>query len=196
MASYSAVSDVSNELLAILQEGMVDPGPPEITILDSDQVGLASPDDAGSLRLTLYLYRVVESDHLKNTGRQEVDVTRFRRASLGLDLFYLLTAHPTNGNGASESQDPHLILGRAMQTLHDHAVLDGPGEGEAAYVSIYPQSMDDVTNIWNTFENGSFQPSVSYLVSPVVIESTAEETVTRVVDRHLGRPPAQEGGGG
>lgn len=215
MAGYSAVSDVSNDLVNLLKEGMVDPGPPEVTIIDSGEIGLASPDDAGNLRLTLYLYRVTESSHMKNAERREIDATRYERPPLALELYYLLTAHPpTGGNGPNEPRDPHLILGRAMQILHDRPVLgrsddgeetNGPNNQEAtngaegeeeAYVSIYPQSIDEITNIWNTFQNGSFQPSVSYLVAPVVIESVREEPVHRVVERHLGRPPSQEDGGG
>lgn len=207
MAGYSAVSDVSNELVTRLGEGMVDPGPPEVTIIESDQVGLASPDDAGSFRLTVYLYQVTAFDQMQNGERRQIDVTRYRRPPLALELHYLITAHPAAaGNGQNEPNDPHLILGRAMQTLHDRPVLgraedgadgngaNGPPETEEAYVSISPRSIDEITSIWSTFENGSFRPSVSYLVAPVVIESTVEETVHRVVERRVGQSPAPEEG--
>lgn len=193
MGGYSAVSDVSNELVDVLKEGMVDPGPPEVTIVEAGEVGLASPDDPGSLRLTLYLYRVVESSHSKNANRREVDATHYRRPPLVLDLYYLLTAHPASGgNGGVEPQDPHLILGRAMQVLHDSTVLEGSGDEEEAYVSMYPQSMEELADVWNTFQHESFLLSVSYLVGPVVIESTTEERVHRVVERRIGRSGAPE----
>ena len=46
-----------------------------------------------------------------------------------------------------------------------------------------PQGVDELTNIWNTFRETSFEPSVSYLVSPVVIDSERERTITRVRER-------------
>lgn len=197
MAGYSAVSDVSNELLTLLQEGMIDPGPPEVVIVDSGDVGLVSPDEAGNLRLTLYLYRVSESSPSTNAERREVSATRYERPPLALDLYYLLTAHPASGGGegANGPEDPHLILGRAMQILHGHSVLDGPGEGEEpAYVSIYPQSMEEIADVWNTFQNESFLPSVSYLVTPVLIDPATDERVHRVVERRIGPPePPTEG---
>lgn len=193
MGGYSAVSDVSNDLVDVLKEGMIDPGPPEVTIVEAGEVGLASPDEPGSLRLTLYLYRVAESSHSKNADRREVSATHYRRPPLVLDLYYLLTAHPANGgDGGAEPQDPHLILGRAMQILHDNTVLEGGEDGERAYVSMYPQSMEELADVWNTFQNESFLLSVSYLVGPVVIESTTEERVHRVVERRIGRPGAEE----
>lgn len=194
MAGYSAVSDVSRTLVNALKDGMVDPGPPEVALVERDEVGLASPDDAGdlSLRLTLYLYRVSENGHLKNAERQEIDVTRYKRPPLALDLYYLLTAHPAT-DGDNDQMDPHLVLGRAMQVLHDGSVLEGFDAEEEAYVSIYPQSMDEMANIWNTFQDESFQPSISYLVTPVLIESTEEETVQRVVERRIGQPQEDDG---
>lgn len=203
MAGYSAISDVSNDLVNVLRAGMVDPGPPEMTIVDDERVGLGSPSDPGTLLLSVYLYQVTESSHLKNADRREVDATRYGRPPLALDLHYLLTAHPANEqNGESESRDPHLVLGRAMQILHDAPVLGGATTGvdgdrseETARpsVSMYPRSLDELTNVWSAFQEGSLLPSVSYLVTPVLIDSTRRETVHRVMERHLGRPPAREG---
>lgn len=182
MGGYAAISDVSTALLRALETGMVDPTHPEMSLITDDEIGLASPDDAGDLglRLTLYLYRVSENGHEKNETRQEIGTEHDKRPPLALDLYYLLTAYPgTDG----EEADPHLLLGRAMQVLHDDSLLEGD---EKSYVSIYPQSMDEMADIWNTFQDESFQPSVSYLVSPVFIDSTREESVQRVVERRIG----------
>mgnify|MGYP006288607535 CR=1 FL=1 len=196
MAGYSAVSDVSNELVDVLEGGMTDPGPPEVDILDGGEVGLASPDDPGTLRLTLYLYRLSESGHSKNAERVTVGAGRDRAPPLALDLYYLLTAHPaTGGGGSNGTEDPHLILGRAMQVLYDRPVVEVPGSDEETYVSIYPQSMEEVADVWNTFGNESLLPSVTYLVTPVVIESATDERVRRVVERRIGPSGPEEGNG-
>lgn len=196
MGGYSAVSDVSNELVDVLGSGMTDPGPPPVDILDSGEVGLASPDDAGTLRLTLYLYRVAESSHSKNAERVPLGAGRDRAPPLTLDLYYLLTAHPaTGGGGSNGTEDPHLILGRAMQVLYDHPVIEVPESGEETYVSIHPQSMEEVADVWNTFGNDSFLPSLTYLVTPVIIESATDESVRRVVERRIGPSGSEEGNG-
>lgn len=197
MARYSAISDVSKTLVTALKDGMVDPGPPEVTLIESGEVGLASPDDAVDLdlRLTLYLYRISENSHLKNARHQEIDATRHKRPPLTLDLYYLLTAHPA-ADGDNGQIDPHLVLGRAMQVLHDRSVIEEFDGEEEAYLSIYPQSMDEMGNIWSAFQDESFHPSVSYLVTPVVIESAKEEPVQRVVERRIEVPRSQENGGG
>jgi hypothetical protein len=193
VGGYSAVSDVSNELVDVLEAGMTDPGPPEVDILDGGEVGLASPDDPGTLRLTVYLYRLSESDHSKNAERVPVGAGRDRAPPLTLDLYYLLTAHPSAGSGGSNgTEDPQIILGRAMQVLYDRPVIEAPGSGEEAYVSIHPQSMEEVADVWNSFGNESLLPSVTYLVTPVVIESATDEPVRRVVERRIGPSGSEE----
>lgn len=190
MAGYAVISEVSRLLVETLRDGF-DPGSPEEVLVDRERVGLASPDDAGNLlSLTLYLYRISENSHMKNRERLEVDGTRYKRPPLALDLYYLLTAHSAPaGDNDQDQVDPHLLLGRGMQILHDDTVLEEVGDDEEVYVSIYPQSMDEMANIWNTFQDESFQPSVSYLVSPVIIDSAREETTEkRVVERQIGKP--------
>jgi hypothetical protein len=43
--------------------------------------------------------------------------------------------------------------------------------------------MAEVLDIWNTFENRPFQPSVAYLVSPVEIDPAADRDVERVLEQ-------------
>ena len=191
MEGYTAIEDVGRTLVALLRDRM---GP---DLIDQDrEIALSSPNDAGTgdgSRLTIYLYRVTENGHLKNAQRRDVDVGRERRTPLALDLYYLLTAHPSDGgrDGMERTEEQHRVLGRAMQVLYDNPLIRGSdlkgslsGQPELQ-VSIDPQDMDEVMSIWSTFDETPFQPSVAYLVTPVLIESTREEEVARVVERRL-----------
>lgn len=203
MASDSAITDVGLTLIEVLRDRMGD-------LVDPDEIALASPGTIGNgneARLTLFLYRITENADLKNARRQAIDPTTagdppFHRPSpLALDLYYLLTAHPATGGGdeTERSGQQHLVLGRAMQVLHDNAILRGselkdslaydPEEGrpeEEVRITVEPTdspAMDDLVNLWGTFPDQPFQPSLSYLVSPVRIDSKREIPIGRVVEK-------------
>lgn len=191
MGDYGSIADVGETIVGLLQDRM-DP------LIDSDEVALASPDDVGQgndWRLTLFLYRLSESGYLKDgpPRRREPDPTTSRPAPLVLDLYYLLTAHPsTSGSdGTAKTVEQHSVLGRAMQVLADNAVIRGSAlQGSLAAdedlrVSIQPEPVDAVLNAWSTFPDEPYRPSVVYLVSPVAIESTREVATQRVVERDV-----------
>jgi hypothetical protein len=48
-----------------------------------------------------------------------------------------------------------------------------------------PQSMEEVLDVWNTFGETPYHPSVSYLVSPVLVASTRSEGTTPVAEWYL-----------
>lgn len=193
MAGYSAIADAGEAIVGMLRDRMDD-------LVDRNEVALASPGSTGTnddARLTVYLYRVSENAHLINTGRQPVGHDQVRRPPLALDLYYLLTAHSPGGNSdeTAKTREQHAVLGRALQVMREDPVLRGSdlrgsladgSELRISRVSMNEQSMDELVSIWNTFGETPFQPSVSYLVSPVIIETTEEEPVQRVVERRLG----------
>lgn len=191
MEGYTAIEDVGRTLVGLLRDRM------ETDLIDQDrEIVLSSPNDAvpgDGARLTIYLYRITENSHLKNERRREVDVDRYRRPPLALDLYYLLTAHPSGegSDGMERTEEQHRVLGRAMQVIHDNAIISGSDlRGSLAdqpdlQISIDPQDMDEVMSIWSTFDETPFRPSVAYLVTPVLIESTETEEVSRVIERRL-----------
>jgi hypothetical protein len=188
MAGYTAIEDVGDTVVGLLRDGMAD-------LVDSDEIELASPATVGKnddVRLTVFLYRVTENAELKNQPRQQVDEATVREAPLELDLHYLMTAHPAKpgkGKGkTAKTVEQHRVLGRAMQVLYDNSVLRGSTlagslDDETLYVSMDSQSTDTVVNLWSTFQDKPFRPSVTYLVSPVAIDSTEESATGRVVER-------------
>jgi hypothetical protein len=192
MSGHSAIADVGGTIVEMLRDRLEALDSP---VVARDEVALASPADVGegagtTPRLTLYLYRVQENEHLKNAERQAITPDTRRNPPLALDLYYLLTAHPSGtggGNGGVDrSAEQHVVLGRAMQVMHDNAVLDGSALrgtlAEEVRISPYPETTNDVVGIWSTFADRPYRPSVAYLVSPVLIESTATESTQRVVE--------------
>lgn len=176
MGDHGAIADAGETLVGLLRDHMAD------MLNDSNQIVLASPVDEElkqNVRLTVYLYDVTRSGHARNGGVP--DGVPEADEPLGLDLKYLLTAHPgqkTSGTTTTtETMNEHAMLGRAMQVLRDNAILRGPtlrgslADGdEVLEVSLLSETTDTVVNIWNTFDQAPYRASVAYLVTPVTID--------------------------
>ncbi|HET7619901.1 MAG TPA: DUF4255 domain-containing protein [Vicinamibacterales bacterium] len=173
--------DVSRTLLDLLTNNM-----------GGVAVALASPKNAGTNRLTLFLYKVTENPDLKNAPpiveRNNGSLTE-RHAPLTLDAYYLLTAHAADG----DLLEAHLALSKAMGIFNDNGVIRGSllrAENDTGLtadsilrVTLNPISMEDMTRIWSVFPDTPYEISVSYLVTPVEIDSTVEVTGAPVVDQ-------------
>jgi hypothetical protein len=111
-----------------------------------------------------------------------------RVTALGLQLFYLLTPLGTRPEPDSAvGDDAHLTLGAAMQTLHEHPVLNDahlPGfdadavlpdflrdSFEQVKVMLMPVGLDELSKIWSTI-NQPYRLSVAYEVSLVELTPT------------------------
>jgi hypothetical protein len=177
--------DVSRTLLDLLKNNMP----------SGVKVALTSPKNAGTNRLTLFLYKVTENPDLKNAERlivEQADGTLVqRRAPLTLDAYFLLTAHTADGGDMLEA---HQALSRAMGVFYDNGVLQGsllrsdnPSKGLTAEsilrVTLNPISMEDMTRIWSVFPDTQYELSVTYLVTPIEIDSTRDVTGAPVVDQ-------------
>jgi hypothetical protein len=180
------IRDVSRTLVDLLKTNLTDV---------AARIALASPKSAGTNLLTLFLYKVTENPDLKNAERVVTTLPDGRvvgrRAPLSLDAHYLLTAH------AGEPPDPleaHRALSRAMRVFYDNGILQGsllrsddPSTGLTAdsvlRVTLNPITMEDMTRIWSVFPDTPYEISVTYLVTPVAIDSTLETTGAPVVDQ-------------
>lgn len=185
MGDHGAIADAGETLVELLRDRMAQ-------LVDADQIALASPVDddlKNKVRLTLYLYAVEGSSHHEPGEPHDHDPPR--EAPLRVDLNYLLTAHPSTGDGGTTTTGKTLeeqrVLGRAMQVLADNAIVTGSdlqgslaAAGERFQLSVLPETTDTVVNLWNTFQGEPFRPSVAYLVTPVAIDSRREAPVERV----------------
>lgn len=188
MASYTAIADVGNTLVTLLRDRTGDS-------IDDAEIALGSPGDEGAgddFRLTVYLYDVRENEHLSNDRARPESTGRPAGAALVLDLHYLLTAHPKkkqqNTKRTRKSLDQHEVLGRAMQILADNAIVRRPdldddiADEDALTVSISSTERRDLLDIWGTFTEVPYQPSVPFVVSPVVIDSARDHEPPRVLE--------------
>jgi hypothetical protein len=73
----------------------------------------------------------------------------------------------------------HVVLGRAMQTLHDNAVLKGSilqgglkSSNCEFRITRNPISFEELTKILTAFPDNTQKVSAAYIVSPVFIDST------------------------
>lgn len=195
-----AIGDVGRTIVDLLEDRMEG-------FIDRSDIALASPavrgDGGNDWRLTLYLYDVTPSGHSRSDERPEPvpgEATPTDRP-LVVDLQYLLTVHPASEgtDGTQKTWEQHRVLGRAMQVLRDNAVIRGSdlrgslADGEDLRLSITRESLNTVMDVWSTFPDQAYEPSVSYLVTPVAIESTRERPIERIVE-HAGEFEEATGG--
>ncbi len=185
MAGNTALKDVGETLISLLRDKMKD--------LPEDSIELCSPGEIKKeIRISLFLYKIIDNIHLKNQEMQQTSSSSFRFPPLSLDLYYMLTSHPSQEN-TEKTLEAHLLLGRAMQVFYDNTVLSGSAlkgslatGNEELRIILDNISIDDITKIWSTFQGKPYKPSSCYLVSPVMIDSTRNMNIQRVISKNTG----------
>lgn len=189
MAGYRAIADVGTTLVDLLIDADEDGN-----TFEKKSVKLASPasvDPDGHVRITFYLYDVSVNGHMQNRPESfDADRESRRGEPVYLDLRYVMTAYPSRASGGSgDTEDEHEVLGRAIRILHDNGVLTGATIGgsfdddETVHLSIVPDGLDEAMNVWNTFDERPYLPSVVYLATPVIIESDDDIDGSPVLQR-------------
>jgi len=190
MANYTVIADVGETLIELLRDNMSD------LIPEQDRMVLCSPgeieDDA--TRLSLFLYQVLENEHLKNQEMRPVNSNALQYPPLTLDLFYMMTSYPSQQiqDRTERTLEEHRILGRAMQIFYDNGILRGSvlrgslaGTEEELRIILATMNMENITQMWNSFEGKPYRPSVFYQVTPASIASTRQRDVDRVIRKDM-----------
>lgn len=182
MAGYTIISEVGNAIVKILRDNMV----PEV-IPNADAIGLCSPSDKGDFVLGLYLYDIKESDEIFASGMKMSGQNEQRYPSKYMNLFYMLTAYSMS-DVKFRSAEEQRILGRAIQVLMDHSILDAKSVGAGGGADSYPIKIEmlrleneEKMKLWN-MPDVPYKLSLYYKVSPIEIESTRVRTVHRVTE--------------
>ncbi len=190
MSEYTAIADVGDTLITLLRDNMSD-------LIPVDSIVLLSPADVEgqqNIRLTLFLYSVVENPYLKNQALQNPNPTELLYPPVSLDLYYLVTAYASTQivDRTQQTLEEHRILGRAIRILYDNAILSGTilqgalaGTNEELRIILNPISLEDLNKLWSVFPNQNYRTSVSYTVTPVKIDSTRSMTVQRVTSKEM-----------
>ena len=181
MSKHTVLQDIGLTLKHLLEKNI----PP--TLVSPDNIELESPNKAGDesvRRVSLFLFKVEENPHLKNQERHRMDHTKLKPAPLSLDLYYLITPF------ANDRSDEHLILGKVMQIVYDHAIIRVPvlrgdleGSDDEFRVTLFSLPFEEMFQLWQSFSERSFNLSVCYKVTPVEIDSTREIDANRVVEK-------------
>lgn len=197
MSTALAIAATTAVLREVLQTGMtaLDLG----SALAGDVVVSAEPPDRivrngadAQSQLNLFLYNVQRNPGWSNVGLPARDARGERTGSpvLGLDLYYLLTAY---GVGDYHAE---ILLGGAIHVLHELPGLDRPTIREALTpaanrpavlaqlqhaglaeqlesmkVTPLPMPTDEISRLWSAL-NDSYRPSLAYLVTVVLMESS------------------------
>lgn len=202
--SFTALADVSETIRFLLEKKIQEKFKDITVILDSPKK-IEDDDKTNSNLISVYLYRISENSAMKNHPALQIDKDKSKPSPLGLDLHYLITAY-----GIDET-NKLAFLGRAMQILYDHPVLQGTalrdaniiklvsppseinlvkdtdnlvGSSKQLRISHDPLNQETITQIWQALEV-SMRLSAFYIVTPAEIESTLETTGKRIIEREL-----------
>lgn len=183
MSDFTVIGDIGETLKKLLED---DPwsgisSRPEITFKSPKEI----KDDGGNPnKVSLFLYQIIENVYLKNEEAQRIDNSNLRLSPLPLDLLYLVTPY------SEDKTQEKIILGKVMQIFHDNAILSGTvlqgdlsGTDEEIKLLINPISLDDLTKMWSAFQEVSYRLSLTYMVTPVKIDSTHQVSIQRVVSK-------------
>ncbi len=179
MADYTVLADAGQSIINVLWEEIQLDAQVNALITAESAISLESPADLegnNSVRVSIYLYRIVEDPHMKNRYNS---VPGFggsdRKPPLTLDLYYLITPMV----GAPREQQ--IVLGKIMQVLYDRAILEGPdlagalaAPGEQLRVMLNPVSLEETTRVWQALET-PYRLSLCYLARVAMIDSRQEE---------------------
>jgi|SRR5215472_2252516 len=199
MSSALAIAAVTACLKDLLNDGLLDH---DLSSLGSFSITAQPPDrittgDTETNQLNLFLYQVTPNLGWRNASlpSRAVDGTRISNPPLALDLHYLLTAY------GAQDLNAEVLLGYAMQLMHENGILtrqqlrialgapspvDGnllPGPfgtlsaldlaDQLELIKITPVYLtsEDLSKLWTAMQ-ARYRPSMAYMVSVVLIQST------------------------
>jgi hypothetical protein len=186
MSDFTIIADASEALRQLLFREM-STGPALVS--DVGQISLASPKeleesaDGGGVKLSVFLYRVLEDATARNRPGVPGNGSSLRRPPMAVDLHYLVT--PLFDQAITQQQ----VLGRVIQVLADHSTIELPStdlgdplatRGEVLRVVLNPVSLEEIARVWQALEM-SFRLSVCYVVRVALLDSRVEEFTQPVV---------------
>jgi hypothetical protein len=130
--------------------------------------------------LSVWLYRVIRDEERLNAPPFRRGFGSLERVPLPVRLHYLITPNVDSTDALEGSEMEQVILGKVMQTFHDHPTLRGSdlqddfsGTEVELNVRLESLTMDEIAKVWDALER-SYQLSLSYEVGVVYIESEIE----------------------
>jgi hypothetical protein len=182
MSDFTAVRAVTETLVGILQAGITNSADPQ---LQGVPIDLRSPKEMreanGVTGVSLWLYRITRDADFLNRPPERISPTQYRRSTLPLHLYYLVTPLVV------KPEDRQTLIGRVLQLFNDNSTLSGPiladslaGSQEAFRVTLETLTLEELTRVWHSLAE-PYDLSVSYEVQVVSIDSDLEAVETQPV---------------
>jgi hypothetical protein len=186
MSDYTALADIGESIVTLLWNAMQLDPQVNALIDNQNRISLESPYDLrnnNAVRLSIYLYRIVEDAYTKNQFPVVGTGINLRRPPLTLDLYYLVT--PLVG----APREQQIVLGKVMQVFYDRAILSGAdlvgalaGTDDVVRIMLNPVTLEETTRVWHALEM-SYRLSMCYAVRVAFVDSTRERLDQPVVQR-------------
>lgn len=211
MSTAHAIGAVTKVLVNIVDEGLkaanlsgIVGSDITVSAVSPQRISLTEASDPNQLNIFFYLA-------VPNSGGSNFDLPtrdssgfRVKNTPLALDLCYLVTAY------GSADYFAEIILGHAMQMLHENPILnrdairaklkpsaiptnaelalaDAGLADQAEQVKVSPErlSTEEISRLWSAF-GAEYRPSAAYRVSVVLIEArVSTKTALPVLERGL-----------
>lgn len=186
MGDFGVIADVSSVIVNALTRSLRGLGqgqmqPPVAELNDLSETVQTPPP-----KLTVFLYEIAEDPTSRNrppVRSQPPGPMTSRKPPMALLLRYLIT--PWGGDQATQ----HRMLGRALQTFYDDAILDGAqlsgglaGSVDQLHVTLTPLTLDQKSWVWYAIQK-PYRLSLNYEIRVVDLDSAVETPVRPVRSR-------------
>lgn len=186
MSDYTVIADVGESMARVLWQEIQ--GDPQVNGLIDNQnrISLQSPFELRedeSVRISIYLYRIVENAFTKNQFPVAGNGGRLRKPPLTIDLYYLVT--PLLGTPFEQQT----VLGKVLQVFYDRAIVEGSDlqgslalSGDPLHLVLNSVSLEEATRVWQALDL-PYRLSVCYVARVALVDSRREQFTQRVVER-------------
>jgi hypothetical protein len=180
MSNFTVISAVTRTLATLMHgaTGMVvdiNHSPAE-----SDQIST----DPGSIGL--YLYRIEKNQFFINSDVMRPSRTLCVQPPIGVNLFFLITPYLT------QQVDIQTTIGQVIKLFHEQPVIPQSAldpaladTTEEVRVLFQTLPLEQMIELWRAFDNTSYRLSLTYEVSVALIDSSINQTVIPVEERHI-----------
>ncbi|CAL9604007.1 DUF4255 domain-containing protein [Streptomyces sp. enrichment culture] len=186
MGDFGVIADVSSVLVHTLTRslhGLSQVEPPIAELNDLSETVQTPPP-----KLTVFLYEIAEDPTSRNrppVRSQPPGPPTTSKPPMALLLRYLIT--PWGGDQTTQ----HRMLGRALQTFYDDAILDGTrlsgslaGGTDALHLTLTPLTLDQKSWVWYAIQK-PYRLSLNYEVRVVNLDPAVRTGVRPVRSRTI-----------
>jgi hypothetical protein len=182
MANIFSINSVGDSIMLFLRnaypQDLRDAHPCDFRIVSSGE--LAEDTDDFNTTISLYLYRIIMNEHVRNTSSSRQ--LRDSSVPLSVDLHFMLSIW------ANSASAEHTICAWAMSQLHQHPIMDvsslteegGWSTDDVVHIIPAELSNEDLMRIWDAIAP-FYRLSVSYIARVIRIDADESETGLPVV---------------